>query len=93
LSSNSHEKDTLWATLELSVQYIENLIKEMIFPLEVGSFTGTGTLALDGVSIEGTDKIMKGFECDESPTKWAATYARIGFIKGWPPEVVSWPPP
>lgn len=92
-SLNIHEKDTLWATLKLSIKFKENLIKEMEFPITVGSFTGTGTDALGGVSMEGIDKIMKDFECAESPTGWGASYARIGFIKGWPSDVISWPPP
>jgi hypothetical protein len=92
-SPNIHEEDTLWAALNLTIKFKENLVKEMSFPFEAGSFTGTGSGALEGVSMEGIDKIMKDFECAESPTGWGAGYARIGFIKGWPLEVTSWPPP
>ena len=92
-SPNIHEKETFWAALNLTIKYKENLKKEMTFPIEVGSFTGTGTGGLNDALIEGTDKIMKDFECAKSPTGWGAGYARIGFIKGWPLNITSWPPP
>lgn len=91
-SSSSYDKENLWAILKLSIKFKENIKKEMTLPLEAGSFTGIGTGALEGALMGGIDKIMKDFECAESPTGWGATYARIGFIKGWPPDVISWPP-
>jgi hypothetical protein len=92
-SPDEHNKDTLWAGLHLSITFKENLLKEMTFPIEVGSFIGAGTGALNDALIEGIDKIMKDFECAESPTGWGASYARIGFIDGWPSNITSWPPP
>jgi hypothetical protein len=92
-SPDVHNKDTFWAGLNLSIKFKENLKKEMTFPVEVGIFTGTGTGALIRASMDGIDNILNDFECAESITGWGVNYARIGFVRGWPPEVISWPPP
>lgn len=92
-TSKIHKEDCKWGTLKLRIKARENLNQEPTFPANIGSVSGFGAGALEGVSVEGVDQLWRKVDCPEA-TDWgyAVNYARVGTIKGWPSEVTSWPP-